>query len=206
MHRENNVKEALEAALGHVEASRELKRRTLEKAVGRRTVGRYMRYAAVLAVAASLIVLFALANGELLSGTGHPQASSTPGTAPVQGTNKAIVPQYIPPSYEMKEVESSIAVDKPVPDITIRFSSTTAESLELKRSAKSADKTRDGFEQVTIEGNTGWIKMTEQGDMLLIWEDREYEYTLIGKISEDDAKKMAGSIYLLEKEAGADEE
>lgn len=120
----------------------------------------------------------------------------------------ASVPNYVPEGYSLTEVEA-VQERGSEPEVVIRYAAAKrSDVLELKQSRSRSEKDaktqweQEGFTRIELPGQgAAWIKKTSDDTLQLFWEDERYRYKLSGKLDEDDARKMAGSMTLRLKEA-----
>lgn len=200
---DDDIRGRLREALASVEASPGLKQSTLERAAtsrNRRFGMAGMRRTSLRLTVQTAIVFAAVVALALLRTPDTPSVPSqsvspTPESVPAAAVNRAAMPEYIPAGYKVEEVVSTIPETDEAPEIQIHFTSEASGLMELRRRAAQKDEAMpDGYYPVTIKGNPGWIRRDGEQGIRLIWKDGEYEYTLTGRLSEGEAKKIAGSI------------
>lgn len=193
MRNEEELKRGLRGGLDRITAGPELRRRTMERIVaGERNRDKpVFRFFPHIALPAFMVLALIL----ILSLTADRHVQQQP-------VSKVVLPEYVPEGYRVNEVVTEAGKDAETPEVVIRYSASgdNAGKLEWKQSAKPGGPAPEGFEPVTFEGRQAWIRRTGDDNITLLWEDEKYEYRLEGKISEGDAKLMAGSIYLHKKE------
>lgn len=213
------LKRALQEGLDGHRAGTELRRRTLKRALSEvrakeKRGARFLLLFAVPALAAFAILLFLSilevrqARPDVIASespssssvppsmSSPPPSSDSPPSPPRLAGSKVVIPPYMPAGYKVSEVVTETGDSRAEDAVVIRYSALDDGELEWRRSAKPSRERVEGFEPVMVGDRSAWIRIAGNGDVVLIWEDDKYKYSIVGRITEGDAKLMAQSIYI----------
>jgi hypothetical protein len=198
--------EKLREALEDVKVSEQLRARALRRALAPqrtatvRSAGWLRLGATALASSLATITVFLGVVHGLPGRSTPPVPSPEPAAAAV-----AFVPQYVPERFDLSHIVAEPNDGASLPTVTIRYSSPDG-GLDLSQTTLRELETSPEYQPIAIDGQEGWIRLEEDGTLVLVWSDERNQYRMRGSLTEGEALRIAGSIEVQEKEAALEHE